>query len=248
MRRFLLVTVMLATAAAACAQSDTGRHHPVPAPTQSEVSAKVTGSTWYIGLNFGLPSGDDLFRVRAGGSTPWDPEGGAPFGSSDFTVTLDEGFAYGVSILRDLGPWLRARADATFAQLPMTAKARVGETVRLYEYDAMSVAMFGVGFEARLTSAPSHPYLAIGVGTTVAGGVRTDAYDQTVLAARFGVGYQQVLATSLALRLEICNTMQSMDFEEYRPPTSRGEYPNVTVENLGPQNILGFTAGLVANF
>jgi hypothetical protein len=246
MRRLLFVTVLFATATTVHAQSDTGRHRPASA-TQ-EVSAPGSGSAWHISVNLGLASAGDLFRARAGGSIPWDPEGGASFGSPEFVVTLDEGFAYGVSILRDLGPWLRARADAVFTQLPMTAEARVGETVRLYEYDDIAVAVFGLGLEVRLTRAPSHPYLMAGAGVTTAGGARTDAYDQTVLAARFGAGYQQVLATSLALRFEICNTLQSIDFEGYRPPTSLAVYPNVTVENLGPQNILGFTASLVANF
>jgi hypothetical protein len=240
---FLLA--LLATAAAAQAQSDTGRHRP---PAAQEVAAVAATPAWHIGLNFGLASAGDLFRARAGGSVPWDPEGGTPFGSADFVVTLDEGFAFGLSVLRDFGPWLRVRADAAFTQLPMTAEAKVGETVRLYEYDDLSVASFTAGVEAQLTQAPSYPYLTAGVGATVADGGQTDAYDQTTLTGRFGAGYHQALAPSLALRLEISSTVQSMGFEDYQPPTTLPIYPAVEVEDLGPQYILGIAAGLVANF
>jgi hypothetical protein len=248
MIRNLILAVVLAAATVAQAQSDTGRHRPQPPPAPPEAVTATAPSAWHIGLNFGLASSGDLFRARSPGNGPWDPEGGTPFGSSDFVVTFDEGFAYGVSVLRDLGAWVSLRADAAFTQLPMTAEARVGETVRIYEYDDLSLASFTAGVEVRLTRAASHPYLSAGVGATVAGSSRTDAHDQTVFAGRFGVGFHQVLSPSLALRLEIANTRQSLDFEDYLPPTTLPVYPSVTVENLGPQNILGMTAGLVASF
>ncbi len=248
MRRVLLVMVLLATATVAGAQSDTGRHRPAPAPTPAEAARPGAGSAWHVSLNFGLASAGDLFRARAGGSIPWEPEGGTPFGSADFVVTLDEGLLIGAAISRDVGPWLRVRADAAFTELPMTAEARVGETVRLYEYDDLTVSAFTVALEARLIRTPSHPYLMAGVGATMAGGAQTDAYDQTVFAGRFGAGYVQMFAKSLALRFEISNTMQSLDFEDYRPPTSLPIYPALEIENLGPQNILGLTVGLQADF
>ncbi len=249
MRCAFLVTAVLATAtAAAHAQSDTGRHRPEPVATPSATTALDDGSAWHIALNVGLATAGDLFRAGAGGSVPWDPEGGPSFGSPEFVATLDEGFAYGVSVLRDVGPWLRVRADAAFTQLPITAEARVGETVRLYAYDDLSVATFGVALEGRLIRDPSHPYLLAGVAATVASAVGTDAYDQTVVALRFGAGYHQVLSRALALRFEVCNTMQSLDFEDYQPPVGLPIYPDVEIENLEPQHILALLAGLVATF
>jgi hypothetical protein len=248
MLRVFFVLVALTIATAAQSQSDSGRHRPLPvAAVPAEVSAGV--SAWHIGLNLGADSSGDLFRVRAlNGSQPWDPEGGTAFSSEDFVVTLDEGFAYGVAIQRDLGTWLAIRADATFTRLPMTAEARVGETVRIYEYDDLSIATYGAGVEASLTRGRNHPFVSAGAGVTVVNGSRADEYDQTVMAASVGVGYQQAVSPALALRLEIRDTIQSIDFEDYRPPTSRQPYPTVTVDNLGPQHILGVTAGLVAGF
>jgi hypothetical protein len=248
MRRCLLLMVVLAAATTAVAQSDTGRHRPAPTPVAVEISPAASGSPWHIGLSAGLASGGDLFRARAGGSVPWDPEGGAPFGSPEFVVTLDEGFTYGVTLAFDVRPWLRARADVAFARLPMTAEARVGETVRVYEYDELNAATYAFALEARLTRSPSHPFLAAGVGAMVASGVGSTAYDQSVLAGRLTAGYHQVLSPSLALRLEIHDQLQTLDFEDYRPPTSLPIYPSVAVENLGPQHVLGLTAGLQANF
>ncbi len=248
MSRPLLLTIMLAVASVAHAQSDTGRHRPVPAPPAPAQSQRAAGSAWHVVLNLGLASAGDLFGASAGGSVPWNPEGGPSFGSPEFVVTLDEAFLYGVSVLRDLGPWISLRADAAFTRLPMTAEARVGETVRLYEYDDLSITTFGLVVEGRLTRAASHPYLFAGAGATIAGGAQTDAYDQTVLAGRFGAGFHQVLAPSLALRLEICDTLQDLDFADYSPPVDLPIYPAVEVENLGPQHILGATLGLVAGF
>jgi hypothetical protein len=130
----------------------------------------------------------------------------------------------------------------------MTAEARVGETVRLYEYDDLSVTSVVVALEGRLTRSPSHPYLVAGVGATIADAAGTDAYDQTVLAGRLGAGYHHVLTRSLALRFEVSSTLQTIDFEDYRPPVDLPLYPAVDVENRGPQYILGLTGGLVATF
>jgi hypothetical protein len=247
MIRVLSLLGALALAACAQAQSDSGRHRPSPPPPLAGV-AGPDSSAWHVGLNLGFASGGDLFRVRAGGTVPWDPEGGRSFGSAEFLVTLDEGFAYGATIQRDLGSWLKIDAGASFTRLPMTAAARVGETVRVYEYDDLSVAWFGLGLEARLTRGRSHPFVTAGGGLTIADGARADSYDQTVLAGRFGVGYQQTISTAMALRLEIVDTVQSLDFGDYRPPTSRVPYPEVEVINQGPQHILGLGAGLVAGF
>jgi hypothetical protein len=248
MRRCLLVMVVLAVATAAAAQSDTGRQRPAPNPAPATVSPSGEGSPWHLGLRAGLASGGDLFRVRAGGSVPWDPEGGARFGSAEFVVTLDEGFAYGAALLYDVGPWLSVRADAAFTRLPMTAKARVGETVRIYEYDDLNVATYDLALEARLTRSPSHPFLTAGVGTTVADGVASTAFDQSVFAVWFGVGFLQVLSPGLAMSVEIHDSLQSFDFEGYRPPSSLAIYPAVEVANIGPQHVLGLTAGLRAGF
>lgn len=245
MIRVLVLCAMLAAASASQAQS-TGRHRPAAAP--ADTVAMVVASPWHIVLNFGAASAGDLFRVRAGGAVPWDPEGGAPFGSAEFVATLDEGFAYGVSILRDLSPWFALRADAAFTELPLTAEARVGETVRIFEYDDVALTSFTVGLEAKLTRSPSYPFLTAALGTTIADAAGSEAYDQTVLAGRYGAGWHQVLSQALAFRLEVCNTMLSLDFEDYRPPSPLPIYPAATVEDLGPQSILRLQAGLVASF
>lgn len=245
MIRILVLCAVLAGASAGQAQS-TGRHRPVSAPVDTVAAAAPT--RWHVALNLGFASAGDLFRARAGGTVPWTPEGGAPFSSREFMATLDEGFAYGISARRDISAWFSLRADAEFTELPVTAAARVGETVRVYEYDNLSLTSFTLGVEARLARSASYLYLTAAAGATVADAAGGDAYDQTALAARFGGGWHQALNPALACRLEICNTLQSIELEDYRPPTSRSLYPDVTIENQAPQSILRLQAALVASF
>jgi hypothetical protein len=199
----------------------------------------------------GLMTSGDLARIRTinGGDQTWDPPGGPPFTSADFKLTLDESIALAVSLGRHLGSRVSLRLDFSAAQLPVSALARVGETAEVFRWDELSVLLLGLVAEYRLVRQPTYLYLLGGATLSSISGGRSDAYDQSRAAVRFGGGYHHRLGGAWGLRLEIRDTVQTFDFQDYRPPVPEGApYPGISVENLGPQHLVEILLALNGRF
>jgi hypothetical protein len=254
MARFtLMIAVFCVAAAAADAQTSTGRHRAQPAepePTEAEAPGE-NPSSWYVIFGAGLTTSGDLARIRTanGVDQTWDPPAGQTFASADYTLTLDEGIGLAVALGRRLGSRLALRLDFSAAELPMTALARVGESAEAYRWDELAVMIFGLSAEYRLARAPSHLFLLAGGTATVVSGNRSSDYDQTRAGLRIGGGYHLHLGGDWGLRGEIRDTIQSLDFADYEPPVPEGApYPDVRVENLGPQHVVELVLALHGSF
>lgn len=252
MRRFFsLIGVFCLLAAQLPAQTSTGRHRRTesvePAAPDTDPSRP---SNWYVMPGAGMMTSGDLIRITTAGASgiPWDPPGGAPFTSSDFVLTLDESVDLAVTLGRRLADRFWLRFDFSAAQLPITALARVGESASVYRWDELSVLLLGLSVEYRLMEAPSFLYLLGGSGVTSVSGNSSDDYDQSLVNLRLGGGYHLNLGQGWGLRLEIRDTLQSLDLTGYQPPVEGDRYPDMQVEELGPQHFVEIILGLNGSF
>ncbi len=235
------------------AQTSTGRHRRTaveeePLPTEA---TETTSKRWYFMPGAGLMTSGDLARIRTtgGGDQTWQPPGGIPFASDDFVLTLDESIALAVTVGRRLGSHFSLRLDLSAAQLPMAALARVGELAGVFRWDELAVVMLGLTTEYRFMQEPSYLYVLAGGTATQVSGNLSDDYDQTRPGLRFGGGFHQHLGSDWGLRLEIRDTVQMLEFADYRPPVPEGApYPGVQVEDLGPQHMVEILISLHGSF
>ena len=243
---FCLLAVPLA------AQTSSGRHRraEIEEPAPPPVSGSETRD-WYIMPGAGMMTSGDLVKVVTAGESgvPWDPPGGVPFTSSDFVLTLDESIGLALTLGRRIADRIWLRLDISAAQLPITALARVGQTAEVFRWDELSVVLLDLAVEYRLVRHPSFLYLLGGSGLTAVSGNASDDYDQSLLNLRFGGGYHANLGRGWGLRLEIRDTLQSLDLAGYRPPVVEGGiYPNVQVEERGPQHFVEILLAMNGSF
>lgn len=259
MRRFVFLSVLIGLfcllAASSVAQTSSGRHRSsdvVEEPASSPVDGNDTRN-WYIMPGAGMMTSGDLIRVYTTGESgiPWDPPGGHPFISSDFVLTLDESIGLAVTLGRRLVDRLWLRFDFSVSQLPITALARVGETAEVYRWDELAVLLMNLSVEYRLVRYPSYFYLLGGSGLTSVGGNASDDYDQSLMNLRLGGGYNANLGRGWGLRLEIRDTLQSLDLAGYRPPVvvdPEEIYPDVQLEDRGPQHFVEILLSVNGSF
>jgi len=240
-RSVIVLLIICAFVAPASAQTSTGRHRSsATVQAADDSTAAEPERTWTLLVGAGLLTSGDLFRVRTTGNSgiPWDPPAGGSFVSSDFTVTLDESIALSASLGRRLADRLWGRLDFSLGQVPMAAIARVGESAAVYRWDELTLHQFALAVEYGLSPEASHPYLLGGVSGVIARGESSDDYDQERVGVRFGAGFRQRLARDWGLRVEIRDSVVALDFADYRPPVvDEAVYPNLTIEEMGPQHL-----------
>jgi len=252
-RHLLFALVFLITVPGlVMAQSSTGRHRaPVEEEPVEESPEEVRESAWSFNVGAGLFTSGDLFRVTTEGNSgsSWAPPAGGSFISDDYLVTLDEDIGVSIGLGRRLSDRWWLRLDFSASQLAMTAEARSGQTVSLYRWDQMSFNILALSAEYRLVTQASYPYLLIGAGATKVAGSSTSDYDQTRPSFRFGAGFNQRFLQSWSLRLEIRDTIQDLQFADYQPPVVEGNlYPDMNLEEMGPQHAVEILLALNASF
>jgi hypothetical protein len=247
MHRFVVLIAALTAvlgALGASAQTSSGRHRAPreTAPAAADTVARDDGGPgWYLMAGAGLMTSGDLVRYQTDANTgiAWDPPAGDPFLSDDFTLTLDEGVALSLALGRRVSRPLWLRLDLSAAELPVTALARTGQSVAAFRWDELSVLVLGLSAEVRLMDRPSFLFLTGGGGVTWTSGNRSDDLDRTQAHLRLGGGYHQDLGRGWGVRAEIRDSIQDLEFADYRPPVEEGaQYPAVTATGLGPQHLV----------
>jgi hypothetical protein len=220
------------------AQSDTGRSRP----------ASVRGDepdvpSWWIAAGVGVATSGDLFKVEvAGGPATWLPPAGGSFNSDRFIVTLDEDLAVAATVGYRLGSRWNLRGDVSWSRLNATAEARVGQSVLLYPYDRLSTLQLGLEAEVRLIRTPSYPYLLAGLVVVDIDAQYASELDQTVWGPRLGIGYQHAFDPVWSLRVEIRDTIVSIDTENHRTEPAAGFEPDLTYERVDRQHLFELLA------
>jgi opacity protein-like surface antigen len=261
MARMITLLCLVAILAADARAQSSGRHRDTP-PPGDEVAEEVTeeaeivvvptaSGSWFFMASAGLAASGDVLRVSTEGVSgiPWNPPGGPEFQSEDFTLTLDEAFALSFSLGRRLTSRTWLRADVGLAEMQVTALARVGQTAEVYRWDELAFWRAAVAMEYRFLRRATTPLIMAGVAVVDVAGAVDDGLDQTRLGWRIGAGYNVGLGAGWSLRAEVRDTIVWLQMEDYRPPVGDGaDYPNATVENLGPQHLVEALVGVVGEF
>lgn len=239
----LLPAVLAAPPFAVDARAD-GPRQAVSGRTAPAEAARSEVSPWSLQVRGGLLTSGDIFRLNTEISRMWTPPaGGEPFSSDKFKVTLDENAMFGLAVGYDLNPDLRLRFGADFATLDATALARIGQSVYPLLYDEITFTAYSLDLEADLMRTRHHPYLIAGLVLCSVDG-KGETLDQTRGGFKLGVGFEADIAPNWALKVEAVDTMIQIDTDEHRD--SLGE--DILFSELGPQNLFGFTGGLLVRF
>lgn len=222
------------------AQSDTGR---TPQYRETVAATQSLPSRWWFAAGAGMATSGDLFTATvAGGPAAWLPPAGGQFNADRFIVTLDEDLAVAVAGGYRLGSRWILRADVSWARLDATAEARAGQTVTLHPYDRLGLLQLSLAAEIRLIRTRCYPYLVAGAVAVVVDAEYASELDQTVLGPRLAVGYLHAFAERWGVRLEVRDTIVSIDTENHRTEPAAGFEPAVTYERVGTQHLFELLA------
>ncbi len=217
------------------------------ASSDSNVSTTVTISKssgrLAIQAGMGLMTSGDLFKVDVTSGNPhfWLTPADSLFASEEFVVTMDEDLLLGASVsFRFAGHWW-LRADVSYSKVDATAEALVGQTVQLFLYDRLAFLMGGLVIERPLISTPSYPFFLAG-GTLVK--VTADnarELDQTQWGLRLGAGYHHDFDGRWGLRVEVRDTITSLDTSGHRPSSPEPEEFPYNYLEIDTQNLFEIT-------
>jgi len=254
----ILLLLVVPGSVLAQSRSDTGRHKPIPPPvSEDENSSKADGDAaggdsrpWHLGFSGGVQGGSDLFRVEVvdGNPVPWDRFAEGGFQSSRFTASLDRNFSFGFFLNRDLGNVWSLRADLGYSRMDVAAEALIGQTGGVFLFDRMEVLNLGLGVEARLTRAVSHPFVNTSILVSHLGPGRQDALEQTNWGARLGLGYFHSLQEIWGLRIEARLTGTGFSVGDYVPQSIRADQPLLDYTTEDHLVFFEFLVGIQANF
>jgi len=210
-------------------------------PSQEQI---VRISPWSLQIRGGMMTSGDIFRVNTAVARTWTPPvGGDTFSSDKFKVTLDENFMAGMGIGYAINEDVTLRLDMDMSQLDATALARTGQTVIPVLYDEITFMTYALDIETRLMRTRNHPYLLAGLVLCTVDG-KGETLDQTRTGFKLGLGFEADIAPNWAFRFEAVDTIIQVDTDEHRE--SLGE--EILFSELGPQNLFGFSGGLLVRF
>lgn len=247
----LVALLLMVAAAAATAQTSTGRHRVEPEAEEPDKATESADDTrFFITVGAGMATGGDLFRIRTAGNSGirYVPAAGEPFASENVLITLDEALALAAGFGGRIGSHLWYRLDASTATIDVAAEARIGEGAQAYRWDRLSFVHVAAGLEYRLVSAPSFPYVTAGVGLMSITADTDEQFDQTQPSLRAGAGYQLTFTREWSLRVEIRDSIASLDFEDYTPPVVGSQLPDFTLEDKGPTHAFELVLQLAGSF
>ena len=201
-------------------------------------------SPWSLQIRGGMMTSGDIFRVNTEVSRNWAPPvGGDAFSSDKFKVTLDENFMVGMGIGYAINADVALRLDMDMSQLDATALARTGQTVIPVLYDEITFMTYALDIQTRLMRTRNHPYLLAGLVLCTVDG-KGETLDQTRTGFKLGLGFEADMAPNWGFRFEAVDTIIQIDTDEHRE--SLGE--EIQFSELGPQNLFGFSGGLLVRF
>jgi len=254
---WLALAMMGPVGAFAQSRSDTGRHKPAPpAVTEDDTLSTSKGQgagpvtrRWHLGVSGGVQGGSDLFRVEVvdAPGVPWDPDTGGGFQSSRFTASLDRNFSFGLFVTRDLGWVWSVRADLGYSRMDVAAEALIGQFGAVFLFDRMDVVNLGLGMEARLARAASHPFVNISALASLLGPVRADKLEQTNLGGRLGLGYFHSFHEVWGLRAEARLSWTGFSVGDYVPQSSLPDQPVLDYDPEDHLMFFEFLIGIQAN-
>ncbi len=236
----LTAAALVGAAAAAPAQTSTGRYAPERRSEPGRLS---------VSAGSGALTSGDVFVVRVPGDVVqrWLAPSGTEFAAREFRVTLDEDVLAAVGLAYEATDVWSLRLDLSYSEVDMTALARTSQTVELIPYDRLTFVMAGLEVERALVRAPTHPYLLAGGAVAGISAARAEALDQTRFGLRLGAGLHWPLDPRWAVRLEIRDTIVQIEAADHEPVLVAGDRAPA-LEELGPQSLFEIGASIRARF
>ena len=152
----------------------------------------------------------------------------------------------GLFLARDLGRTWSVRADFGYSRMDVAAEALIGQSGGVFLFDRMSVLIFGLGAEARLTQSTSYPYAQVSVLMSHLDPVRATKLEQTNFGGRLGLGYLHSFEKVWGLRFEGRLSATGFSVGDYVPQTTLPGEPIIEYETEDHLLFFEFLIGIQA--